>query len=105
MKEIVNQILKEEEIGRAMLTKAKQDAQNLILKAQKDSKDLFDKTAEETKDITSRKQKEAENKFLAERERILQETQSDSIALRKSRENDIPAIAKEIFQKIIDIKL
>ena len=105
MKEIVEQILKEEEMAREIIEKTKKDAQSLILKAQKDSKDLLAQTAEDIKNTASKKQKEAESKFLAEREKILKETQSASTALRESREKDIPVISKEVFLRIVDIKL
>lgn len=104
MKEIVERILKEEEIARTLIEKTKKDAQGMVLKAQKDSKELLDKIADNIKNTTSQKTKEAESNFLAERKKILEETQNSNTALRKSREKDIAAISKEMFLKIIDIK-
>ncbi|MFA5271730.1 MAG: hypothetical protein WC412_05260 [Candidatus Omnitrophota bacterium] len=104
MKEIVDQILKEEETGRAIIEKTKKDAQDLILKAKSDAKELLNKTVADIKNTASQRQKEAENKFLAERENVLKETQSVNSALRESREKDIAVISKEVFLKIIDIK-
>ena len=105
MKEIINQILKEEETARGIIEKAREDAQNLIQKTQKDSKNLLDKTLVDIKNMASQKQKEAENKFFTEREKTLMETKSSSVIMREAKEKDINPIAREFFLKIIDIKL
>ena len=105
MKEIINQILKEEETARGIIEKAREDAQNLVQNAQKDSKNLLDKILVDIKNTSSQKQKEAENKFLAEREKALTEAKNSGIIMREAKGKDINPIAREVFLKIIDIKL
>jgi vacuolar-type H+-ATPase subunit H len=105
MKEIVEKILQEEEDARKAVDKATADAQNLILKAKKQASEIIDKMSAELKELVARKQKEAKDLYLAQRQQVLDQTKQESINLRKAKEKEISAISKEIFLKVINIKI
>ncbi|MDP2922844.1 MAG: V-type ATPase subunit subunit G family protein [Candidatus Omnitrophota bacterium] len=104
MKEIIEEILKEEQQSRKRVEKARQEAENIIVGARNEAQDVLDKTTASFKELVRERKVEAENKFLQDKENILKKTREESTALRKDREKDIPSIARAVFLRVIDIK-
>jgi len=104
MKEIVNEILKEEETARKVIEKTKFEAEEIVTDAKNEVKAYLEKAEAELKRFLTQKQETAEKQFLLEKGKILKETEEESIRLRKSWEKDIPAIAKNLFSQVISKK-
>lgn len=104
MKEIVNEILKEEEEARKIIEKTKIEAEKIIADAKSEAKDYLDKAQASLKVLSAEKQEAAEKQFLAEKERILKETEEENVRLRKLREKDISVIAGKLFSQLIHSK-
>jgi vacuolar-type H+-ATPase subunit H len=101
MKEIVNEILREEDTARKIIEKAKTEAEGIITNAKNEAKQYLETAHCDLKVFLIQKQENTEKEFLAEKEKIIKKTEEENINLRKSREKDIPAIAKEIFSQVI----
>lgn|GEM_PF-1746358 len=101
MKEIVNEILKEEESARRVIEKTKIEAGGIITDAENQAKAYLEKAQAELKHFLSQKEETAEKQFLAEKEKLLKETEEENTRLRKSWEKDIPAIARNLFSQLI----
>jgi len=104
MKEIVNEILKEEEAARKVIEKTRVEAEGIVTSAKNEAKAYLEKAEADLKHFLAQKQASAEEQFLAEKEKILKETEEENIRLRKSWEKDIPAIAKNLFSQVISKK-
>jgi len=104
MKEVVNEILKEEEEARKVIEKTKGEAENIITDAKKQAKTYLEKTETDLKQILAQKQNTTEKQFLAEKDKILKEAEEENIRLRESREKNIPTIAKNLFLQLISKK-
>ncbi len=101
MKEIINEILKEEESARKVIEKTKIEAERIITEAENQARAYLEKAQAELKHFLSQKEETAEKQFLAEKEKLLKETEEENIRLRKSWEKDIPAIARKLFSQLI----
>ena len=104
MKEIVNEILKEEEAARKIIEKTKLEAEGIITAAKNEAKDYLEKAQASLKQFLAQKQEAAEKLFYADKEKILKETEQECARLRKSKEKDIPAIAQAYFSQLISKK-
>lgn len=104
MREIVEEILKEEEQARQRVEKARKDAENIILAARKDTNDFLDKAALELAELVRQRKEEAEKNFLREKEIALARTREESVTLRKEKEKTLTAISHRVFSRLIDIK-
>jgi vacuolar-type H+-ATPase subunit H len=104
MKEIVNEILKEEDAARKVIEKTRLVAEEIVADAKNKAKSYLEKAETDLKQFLAQKQASAEKQFLTEKEKILKETEEESIRLRKSWEKDIPAIAKNLFSQVISKK-
>jgi len=104
MREIIEQILQEEQSARSRAEQAQNQARDIVLKAKEEAKSLIQDAVNKAKDLALSKKEEAEKTFLAQKEKTLKETR-DGIALsREKKEKDIPKIAGDIFSKIITIR-
>lgn len=101
MKEIVNEILKEEDAARKIIEKAKAEAESIITNARNEAKQYLETAHSDLKIFLAQKLENAEKELLAEKEKIIKKTEEENVNLRKSRGKDIPAIAKEIFSQVI----
>jgi len=101
MKDIVDRILKEEEQTRKRVEKVKQEAADILANARKESQDIVEQAVSQAKLMVQKKREESEKGFLSEKETILKEAREKASGLRKSRENDIPNIARTVFDRII----
>ena len=101
MKEIVNEILKEEEAARKIIEKTKLEAEDIIAAAKNEAKNYLEKEKADIKRVLVQKQEIAEKFFYTEKQKILKETEEESVRLRESKEKDIPAIAKAYFSQVI----
>jgi len=103
MREIVDQILQEEQSARSRIERAQSQAQDIVLKAEEEAKSLIQDAVNKAKDLAESKKEEAEKTLLAQKEKTLKEAR-DGIALsRDKKEKDIPEIAGDIFSKIMTI--
>lgn len=104
MREIIDQILQEEQSARSRVEQAQNQAQEIVLKAKEEAKSLIQDEVNKAKDLAKSKKEEAEKTFLAQKDKILKET-IDGIALsRGKKEKDIPKISGDIFSRIITIR-
>jgi len=103
MKEIVDEVLQEEENARRLVEQAKNHAQEALLKAKNEAQEFRNQKMLELKDSIRREKEQAERSFIAEKEKILQEARDAGACLRTKKEKDIPEIAKNIFSQIIAI--
>ena len=101
MKEIVNEILKEEEAARKIIEKTKLEAEDIIAAAKNEAKNYLEKEKADIKRVLVQKQEIAEKLFYTEKQKILKETEEECVRLRESKEKDISAIAKAYFSQVI----
>jgi F0F1-type ATP synthase membrane subunit b/b' len=104
MKDIVEQVLREEEQARSSLEKARAQAQRLIDDAKKEAeRQLTESDAQNESDSVARIA-ETQKDFLAEKEHALISVKEQSQTLRLARQQDIPDIARAVFQQIIALE-
>ncbi len=104
MKEIINEILKEEEKARQLIEQARNEAQTIINEAKNEAKNMLETSRFELKNSIMQRQDKSEKEFVLEKKRILKVTQEESEGLHASKEKDIPSIAKAIFTRLVSIK-
>ena len=105
MKDIVNQILREEENMRLSLEKAQKQAADMVSRARQQAQNMIGNTASEVKAAAQKKRADEQAAFLAEKERILTETRNEAMELSAKRSRDIPQIAQQVFDQLIEIKI
>ncbi|MDD5155391.1 MAG: V-type ATPase subunit subunit G family protein [Candidatus Omnitrophica bacterium] len=103
MKEIVEMVLREEEEARARIEKAKAQAEGIINEARKEAALIIEETLTRVKELSIQKAEESQKQFFSEKENALKAARQESAALRKSREKDIPGIARNVFLRLINI--
>jgi vacuolar-type H+-ATPase subunit H len=103
MKEVVDKILKEEEQARKRIENARQEGQDIILKSQKESQGIIEQDIAQLNDSIEKKRQDLQKEFIAEKEKIIKETQEQVSAKREVKNKDIPEIAQRIFSRIIAI--
>ncbi|MEI8349941.1 MAG: hypothetical protein WCI77_07285 [Candidatus Omnitrophota bacterium] len=103
MKEIVDEVLQEEESALRLVEQSKSRAQETLTKAKKEADDFIGQEALKLKDSIREKKDQAQRSFLAEKERIIREIKESSIRLRQNKEKEIPALARKVFSQIIAI--
>jgi len=104
MREIVDRILQEERSASSRVERAQNQSQDIVLKAKEEAISLIQDAVNRAEGLAQNNKKEAEESFLAEKERVLREAKDDAALSRSRREKDIPKIAGDIFSKIITIK-
>jgi len=104
MKEIVDRILKEEELARKKIQNAREEGENAVRKAEKDGQDMIERAASEFNESFERKKELTQNEFVLEKEKQLKQIREKLAALRKEKEKDIPSLAQKIFSRIIRIE-
>jgi vacuolar-type H+-ATPase subunit H len=104
MKEIIEEILKDEETARRQVERARQEAENIILAAEKEAKSYLKQATLETTELVRQKKDKAKAEFFKEREINLRKTKEDAAMLHMQKEKDIATIARSIFLRLIDIK-
>jgi vacuolar-type H+-ATPase subunit H len=104
MKEIVDQILKEEEATRSRLEQAQSQAHDMVVRAHTQAAAASEAAAAELRTSAEKSRSEAEQGFRAEKEQILAGTKNEAVNLREKRSRDIPQFIQQIFNQIIEIK-
>jgi len=104
MKEIVDRILKEEELARKKIQNAREEGENIIRKAEKDGQDMIEKSASDFNESFERKKELTQNELVLEKEKQLRQIREKLVVLRKDKEKDVPSLAQEIFSRIIRIE-
>jgi vacuolar-type H+-ATPase subunit H len=104
MKEIVDRILKEEELARKKIQNARDESEGIIRKAEKESQEMIEKSVSDSNESFERKKELTRNEFVLEKEKQLKDIREKLAALRKEKEKDIPSLAQKIFSRIILIE-
>ena len=104
MKEIVDRILKEEELARKKIQNGREEGENLIRKAEKDSQDMIEKSVSDFNESFESKKELTQNELVLEKEKQLKQVREKLAALRKEKEKDIPSLAQKIFSQIIRVE-
>ena len=104
MKDVVEQVLKEEERARLALEAARAQAERLVAEAKAQGDQLLAGTITGTRQTVDTRIATAQKEFLAEKEKVLASVKEQTGALRAAREKDIPAISRAVFQQITSIE-
>jgi F0F1-type ATP synthase membrane subunit b/b' len=104
MKEIVDQVLKEEELARQNIQKAREQAEQIVDQARKSVQAILDEKVEATEDSCDKKNVQAEKDFIAERDRTLQQAREQSLRWRLEEEKAVDEIARKVFSCITRIE-
>jgi vacuolar-type H+-ATPase subunit H len=104
MKEIVDRILKEEEVMRSRVESAQAQSKELVDRARAQAGASLNGITVELKRLSEKSRTEAEQGFRAEREAILAKTKNEAGQSREKRKRDIPQLAQKIFDQVVEIK-
>ena len=104
MKDVVRQIIQEEEQMRHQVEKAQADAAGFIERARIQAQAMVDNTVAEVKGAGVKKREELQQGFLEEKEKIISDTRTEAAELRRKRTADIPQLAQKLFTRIIEIR-
>lgn len=105
MKDIVGRILKEEQEMRSRLEQATAEAAEFVKRARTQSAAMIENTAAELKTAAEKSREEALRGFHAEKEKALADTKNEAVELREKRSRDIPQLAQQIFNQVIEIRI
>ncbi len=104
MKEIVDKILKQEKEAREKIDSARKEAENIILKAKKEAQQFTQQSEQKLRQEIETAKNDSFVQYLAQKEKILKETQEFvQFQFQKSVKN-IPDTAQKFFNQIIEIK-
>ena len=103
MREIVKDILKEEEEARDKISKATKEAEEIISNAQEQAEQLVQKTILETKAAIKKNLEETEKQLLLAKENVVRQTRQEAVSKIEKKKGDIPRLAREVFSGIIDL--
>ena len=103
MKEIVENILREEEQAKKRLETARLEAERNILQAQKEAQGIPEAVTRQTRELTRQKKDELEKEYLCEKVRALAGAKEEAASLREKREQGNLETARKIFFQIINI--
>jgi vacuolar-type H+-ATPase subunit H len=104
MKEIVDKILKEEQLAQERVESAKKESDLILQKARKEAKDMQENIEQELADLAQMKKESASDGFLKEKAQILNATRADISAKTEAKKKDIPVIARRVFDQSITIQ-
>jgi vacuolar-type H+-ATPase subunit H len=104
MKEIVRQIIQEEDQLRQRVEKAQEEAASFLQRAHIQAQAMIDNTVAEVKSAGAQKSEELQQGFLKEKEKIISDTRKEAAELRRKRTADIPQLAQKLFTRIIEIR-
>lgn len=105
MKEIVSRILKEEQEMRSRLEKSQAESSDFVERARRQGAAMIENTTAELKAAADKSREETLRSFYAEKEKILADTKNEAVELREKRSRDIPQLAQQIFNQVIEIKI
>jgi vacuolar-type H+-ATPase subunit H len=103
MKEIIEQILKEEELAGQKIGGAKDQAQALVDKAKAQAQVFFDESLAKAKEEILNKKEKFQNDSLIERGKILESARAENVSIREHKESHIAIAAARTFLKVIKI--
>ena len=104
MKEVIEQILKTEELARNRVEEAEAEAEDIVAKAKKEASIFIKEMTEKAADYAKRKKDEYEHQFLTEKDDVLRQTKEQAAALRRKKEKNIDPVANSIFSQIMSIQ-
>ena len=103
MKETVDKILNEEALAHSRLEQARQDGERIVQQARKDAQSIVEQAVLETDALAQQRRAEIAQQLLAEKEKALADIRSQVSGRAKAKEKSIPAIAHNIFVRVIEI--
>jgi vacuolar-type H+-ATPase subunit H len=103
MKEVVKDILKEEETARNKISKATQEAARIISDAKAEAENIVRQAGADAKESIKRKQEETEKTLFSEKETVIFRTRQETVAGIEKKKNDISRLAGETFRDIISL--
>jgi vacuolar-type H+-ATPase subunit H len=104
MKAVIDKILKEEEQARKNIDSARAKATEMIDEANKEAKKRSEDVLLGAANLAKQKKEQAEKEFLAEKNKLIQRTKEEAVALRQQKEKNVSEITEKVFSEIISIK-
>ena len=102
MKEIVKDILKEEEEARSKIKKATVQAEEIINNAREEAENFARKVNLDAKEAIKKRQEETEKELFSMKENVIRETGQEAVTKIEHKKGDISRLAREVFQEIIN---
>ncbi|MDD2703492.1 MAG: hypothetical protein PHC33_05755 [Candidatus Omnitrophica bacterium] len=103
MKEVVKDILKEEETARNKISKATQEAARIINDAREEAENLVRQAGVDAKESIKRKQEETEKTLFSEKEAVICRARQETVSGIEKKKSDISRLAGEMFRDIISL--
>jgi vacuolar-type H+-ATPase subunit H len=101
MKEIIDRILKVEEVARQKIERVRQESQDSIRRAQQQAELSVETAISEAKAEAEARRDEANQGFARDKEKELTLAQDQISAKRLQKEPDIPSLSDKVFSRII----
>ena len=104
MKEIIQQVLREEEEARRRVEDAQAQADKIVQEAEREAEALIADLVTKAREGGEHKSAQLQAEFIAEKEKTLAAVKTEVANLRKNRQNGIPDIARKVFAQIVNIE-
>jgi len=104
MKDVVEKILKEEERASKILQAAKEESERIVREAKKEKENIVTQAIAEADDSSYEQKDASAKRFMSEKEKILQETRKEILAIKEKKGKDLSEISKKVFYQIVTIK-
>jgi len=103
MKEIIERILQEEQDSKRKIEQAKQKAEYILSEAKAQAGKILEESAEQSRISAQERREAARKECLAGKESKVNGARKEYAALRISKEQNIPSVARRIFSEIISL--
>ena len=104
MKEIVEQILKEEEQAHLRIEKARQEAEQLLQISRRQAQQILDEAMDEAQNVAVRLRQQAEKDVAAEKSAVLAAAREQAAETLKRKDSAIAGLAAGILRRVMTIQ-
>lgn len=104
MKQVLEEILKAEELACKRVQQARLESERMIADARSEAQALAEDTQRELKETVRVQKQAAEKSFRAQKQEIIKQAHDQAASLRESRQKDIEPVAQKVFSAIINIE-
>ncbi len=103
MKEVIERILQEEQDSKRKIEQARLQAERIVSEARTQAGKILEESAEQSRVSALERQKAVRTECLAGKESMVNGAREEYAALRISKEQNIPSVARTIFSEIISL--
>jgi len=104
MKNIIENILREEARASKILQDAKEEAGRIVKEADKEKEKIIYQAVSQAEAFSQEQKENFESTFIVEKKNILENVRKEQLVLRNKKNIEIPETARRIFSHIIDIR-